>query len=151
MTRTLGLLNGPNLGRLGRRQPEIYGAATLGDIEQACRALAGRHGAELVVAQSNHEGTLIDTVEEWADAGVAGLVVNAGALTHTSVGLRDALAASGLPFIEVHLSNVYAREEFRRRSLLADLAAGVIVGCGALGYELGVRALLARPGDALLA
>lgn len=144
MSRVIAVLNGPNLGRLGCREPDRYGTVTLADVVERCRAVAADSGVDLVSFQSNHEGALIDRLEAWADEGVWGMVVNAGALTHTSVGLRDALAAASIPFIEVHITNVHAREEFRQHSFLSDIAAGVIVGCGTLGYELGVRALLAR-------
>lgn len=149
MSRTIAVLNGPNLGRLGRREPVTYGSRTLAEVEARCSALAAELGFQLVSVQSNHEGDLIDAVERWTDEGIAGLVVNAGALTHTSVALRDALSASGLPFVEVHISNVHAREGFRQHSFLSDIAAGVIVGCGVLGYELAVRVLAARQPDLL--
>lgn len=149
MSRTIALLNGPNLGRLGRREPATYGSRTLAEVESQCSALAAELGFKLVAVHSNHEGDLIDAVERWADEGIAGLVVNAGALTHTSVALRDALSASGLAFVEVHISNVHAREGFRQHSFLSDIATGVIVGCGALGYELAVRVLAARQPDLL--
>ncbi|MBW3085698.1 3-dehydroquinate dehydratase [Austwickia sp. TVS 96-490-7B] len=146
MRPTIAMLNGPNLGRLGHREPERYGTVTLEEVEERCRQVADRHGVDLFAFHSNHEGVLIDTIEAWAQAGVAGVVVNAGALTHTSIALRDALAASQIPFIEVHITNVYAREDFRHISYVSDIAAGIIVGCGVLGYELAVQALVDRLG-----
>lgn len=148
MTGRILLLNGPNLNLLGTREPEIYGGDTLDDAVALATAAAQGLGYELRAVQSNHEGTLIDAVHEAARECDA-VVVNAGAYTHTSVALRDALAAAALPFAEVHITNVYAREEFRHRSLLADLAACVIVGAGIQGYEFAVRRmaglLAARP------
>jgi 3-dehydroquinate dehydratase-2 len=137
----IALLNGPNLDRLGRREPEIYGHATLADLERALRAeFAGR--AELEFHQSNHEGQLIDQIARWADAKVDGLVLNAGALTHTSIALRDALLGAHLPTVEVHISNLYKREEFRHTSLTAPACTAVITGLGLEGYHAAVRFLL---------
>jgi 3-dehydroquinate dehydratase-2 len=137
----IAILNGPNLDRLGRREPEIYGHATLADLERALRAeFAGR--AELEFYQSNHEGQLIDQIARWADAKVAGLVLNAGALTHTSVALRDALLGAHLPTVEVHISNLYRREEFRHTSLTAPACTAVITGLGLEGYHAAIRFLL---------
>ncbi len=135
------VLNGPNLNLLGRREPLIYGSLTLGDIERAMREHAGRVGAELTFRQSNHEGELVGWIQEAGLAG-AGVVINAGAYTHTSVALRDAIAGSGAVAVEVHLSNVHARESFRHRSLIAPVCLGVIAGFGAASYQLGVDALL---------
>jgi 3-dehydroquinate dehydratase II len=137
----IAVLNGPNLDRLGRREPEIYGRATLADLERGLRAEFGRE-AELEFFQSNHEGELIDRIAAAADAGCAGLVLNAGALTHTSVALRDALLGAKLPAIEVHLSNIYRREEFRHQSLTAPACVAVIAGLGFEGYHAAVRYLL---------
>ncbi|GAB78076.1 3-dehydroquinate dehydratase [Austwickia chelonae] len=142
MTGKIAVLNGPNLGRLGVREPERYGTDTLPEVITRCRALAADRGVELVDFQSNHEGALVDRIEAWTDEGVVGVVVNAGAFTHTSVALRDALVGSGLPFMEVHITNVHAREGFRSRSYLSDVAVGLVVGCGTLGYELALSALL---------
>jgi 3-dehydroquinate dehydratase-2 len=137
----IAILNGPNLDRLGRREPEIYGHATLADLERALRAeFAGR--AELEFFQSNHEGQLIDQIAKWADAKVAGLVLNAGALTHTSIALRDALLGAHLPAVEVHISNLYRREEFRHTSLTAPACTAVITGLGLEGYHAAIRFLL---------
>ena len=133
------LLNGPNLNLLGRREPHIYGSTTLQDIERAAEATAAALGHRLACHQSNAEADLVDRVQ--AAAGQADFIVlNPGGLTHTSVALRDALLAVGIPFIEVHLSNVHAREEFRRHSYFSDVAVGVITGLGAIGYELALRA-----------
>ncbi len=139
--RRILIVNGPNLNLLGRREPDQYGRTTLKEIEDELRSYAASRGAELRFVQSNHEGDLIDAIQRaigWADA----LVVNPAALTHTSVGLRDALLAANIPAIEVHLSNIYRREEFRRHSLIADVAVGQIAGFGAFSYLLGLQAAL---------
>lgn len=141
--RTVGVLHGPNLNRLGEREREHYGDVTLGEVEEALGRRAEELGVELVSIQSNSEGELIDWVQSHAPE-VVGWVVNAGGLTHTSVALRDALVASERPFVEVHLSNVAARESFRERSLLADAAAGVVMGFRARSYVLGLEGLLSR-------
>ena len=134
------LLNGPNLNLLGTREPELYGADTLTQIEQRVAAHAARSGHELTAFQSNAEHLLIERVHQAGTDGTAFLILNPGAFTHTSVALRDALLAVRLPFIEVHLTNVHARETFRRHSYFADIAVGSIVGLGAFGYELAVDA-----------
>ncbi len=139
MARVL-LLNGPNLNLLGSREPGIYGADTLASIEQRASEVARELGHELSTFQSNAEHELIDRIHRAPADGVTFLVFNPGAFTHTSVALRDAIAAVRLPFIEVHLSNTYAREPFRRQSYFSDIAVGVIVGLGAYGYELALRA-----------
>ena len=136
------LMNGPNLNTLGNREPEIYGSATLADIVRAVTDRAAAAGADVRAFQANGEGELIDWLQrECPEAD--GLIVNAGAFTHTSVALRDAIAWSDLPAIEVHLSNVWKREEFRHESLLSPVCSGVIVGLGAHGYVLAVDALMA--------
>jgi 3-dehydroquinate dehydratase II len=135
MTRHILVLNGPNLNLLGSREPKIYGSATLADIERDLMAEAASRGARVSFFQSNHEGELVDRIQGARDDVVDFIIINAGALTHTSVALRDALAALAIPFIEVHLSNLYRREEFRHRSYLADLAVGVVAGLGARGYR----------------
>ena len=136
------VLNGPNLNLLGQREPALYGRTTLTEIEQRVRGLAEKAGKSVEFFQSNAEHELIDKVQQAGSRHVGYIIVNAGALTHTSIGLRDALKASGLPFIEVHISNVYAREAFRRQSYLSDIAVGVIVGLGPRGYELATQAAL---------
>lgn len=138
MARVL-LLNGPNLNLLGTREPGLYGATTLAEIERAVGALARSLGHDLDAFQSNSEADLVDRVQAAAGS-VDFMLINPGALTHTSVALRDAILAVGIPFIEIHISNVQAREEFRRRSYFADIAVGTISGLGPLGYELALRA-----------
>lgn len=133
------LLNGPNLNLLGTREPAHYGANSLAEIEAELVALASSRGAELACFQSNSEGALVDRIQAARGERVEFILINAGAYTHTSVALRDALAAVEIPFIEVHLSNVYKREDFRHRSLLADLARGLIVGLGPQGYRLALE------------
>jgi len=138
------LLNGPNLNLLGAREPQLYGATTLADIERRLVGLAGGHGHVLDCAQSNAEHGLIDRLHGARAEGVSFVIINPGAFTHTSIALRDAFLAVSIPFIEVHLSNIFAREEFRHRSYLSDLAAGCIVGLGAKGYELALDAACAH-------
>ena len=138
------LLNGPNLNLLGSREPDTYGSVTLAEIERRAKALAAELGHDLRTAQSNAEHVLIELVQQAPREGVAFLILNPGGLTHTSVALRDALLGVKLPFIEVHLSNTAAREEFRHRSYFADIAVGQVVGLGAMGYELAVRAAAAQ-------
>jgi 3-dehydroquinate dehydratase-2 len=134
------VLNGPNLNLLGRREPQIYGSMTLSDIERLVGEKAGALGASAVFRQSNHEGDLVDWIHE-AGAQGAGIVINAGAYTHTSVALRDAIAGSGAPAVEIHLSNVHAREGFRHHSLIAPVCIGVICGFGSASYLLGLDAI----------
>jgi 3-dehydroquinate dehydratase-2 len=135
------VIHGPNLNMLGTREPAIYGSATLEEINAQLSELAKERGGEVEFFQSNHEGSLIDRIQEapsFADA----ILINPGGLTHTSVALRDALSATALPVVEVHLSNVFAREEFRRHSLVSGIARGVVSGFGAGSYRLGLVALL---------
>jgi 3-dehydroquinate dehydratase-2 len=143
MARVL-LLNGPNLNLLGTREPSIYGADTLAVIEERSTTLAAELGHELVTFQSNAEHELIERVHRAKSEGVQFAIVNPGAFTHTSIALRDALLGTGLPFIEVHLSNTHAREAFRRHSYFSDIAAGVVCGLGAFGYEAALRAAAQR-------
>lgn len=138
MAKKLLLLNGPNLNLLGTREPEVYGAATLADIESAATAQAGAAGATLSCFQSNHEGALIDRIHAAKTDGVDMIVINPGGLTHTSVALRDALAGVAIPFVEVHISNIYQREEFRHHSFLSPIAQGTICGLGTDGYRLAI-------------
>ena len=143
MAKNILVLNGPNLNLLGTREPQIYGSTTLADIERDLgAATAGQ--ARISFFQSNHEGALVDRVQAARAEAIDFMIVNAGALTHTSVALRDAMAAVTVPFVEVHLSNVYRREEFRHRSLLADLAVGVIAGLGPAGYRYALQYALAH-------
>jgi 3-dehydroquinate dehydratase II len=139
----LGVIHGPNLHLLGTREPGLYGTGSLEDVNRALNRLASDLGVHLEVIQSNHEGVLVDWITE-ASPRVAGFLVNAAGLTHTSVVLRDALLAVGRPFVEVHLSNTAAREAFRHRSLLADRAVGVVYGFGVQSYLLGLRGLAAH-------
>jgi 3-dehydroquinate dehydratase II len=138
MVNKLLLLNGPNLNVLGTREPAVYGNATLADIEQAAVAQAAAAGASLACFQSNHEGALIDRIHAARDEGVTAIVVNPGGLTHTSVALRDAFAAVGIPFVEVHISNIHQREAFRHHSYLSALALGTICGLGTDGYRYAI-------------
>jgi 3-dehydroquinate dehydratase-2 len=142
---TVWVINGPNLNLLGTREPEIYGTATLADVEKACREAAGSLGLDVEFRQSNHEGELVDWLQE-AGAQVAagrciGAVLNAGALTHTSLALRDAIEGASVPVIEVHISNVHAREEFRHHSYISAVARGIVVGFGVAGYPLAIEGL----------
>ncbi len=137
----IGLLNGPNLDRLGKREPEIYGSDTLEQIVENATALGKGLGCEVSAFQSNHEGALIDKIHQWADAGFYGLIINPGGFTHTSVALRDAVVASGLSTVEVHLSNIHAREDFRHKSLISGIARGVVAGMGTSGYGFALRYL----------
>jgi 3-dehydroquinate dehydratase-2 len=134
------VLNGPNLNLLGTREPEHYGAITLDEILGKLQAQADSHGIELVSFQSNAEYELIGKVHDAPTQGIDFIIINPAALTHTSIGLRDALQAVGIPFIEIHLSNIHAREAFRKESFFSDIAVGVISGLGPVGYELGLRA-----------
>jgi len=138
MAKNILLLNGPNLNLLGTREPEIYGAVSLADVEHAAAAQAGAAGAKLESFQSNHEGALIDRIQAAKIAGVDAIIINPGGLTHTSVALRDALAGVNIPFIEVHVSNIHGREAFRHISYLSPIAIGVICGLGVFGYSAAI-------------
>jgi 3-dehydroquinate dehydratase-2 len=138
------LLNGPNLNLLGTREPAIYGSATLADIETKLKSQCSAKGHELVAAQSNAEHELIGKIHAAKTDGTGFVIINPGAFTHTSIALRDAFLSVGLPFIEVHLSNVFAREAFRHHSYLSDIAVGCIYGLGPIGYELALEAAIAR-------
>lgn len=138
------VLHGPNLNLLGKREPEIYGHTTLADIHAAMEARGRAAGVQIESFQSNSEGELIDRVQAAMAEGIEFIIINPGGYTHTSVALRDALAGVAIPFIEVHLSNIHARESFRHHSFFSEIAVGVICGLGALGYELALDAALAR-------
>lgn len=137
------ILNGPNLNLLGQRQPEVYGTTTLSDIEAMCGAKARDMGAEVTFAQSNHEGELVEYIHN-AKGTHQGIILNAGAYTHTSVALMDAISSVEVPVIELHLSNIHAREEFRHKSFIAPVAIGQICGFGAAGYALSIQAMLSH-------
>jgi 3-dehydroquinate dehydratase II len=139
----VAVLNGPNLNLLGVREPEVYGRDTLEDVERRVRSLAAELGIEVEFAQFNGEGQLVDAIHAMRGR-VDGALVNAGAYSHTSLAIRDALSGVGIPFVEVHISNVFARERERRRSALASAAVGVVCGLGTMGYELALRGLVAR-------
>ncbi|MET9712222.1 type II 3-dehydroquinate dehydratase [Nocardiopsis alba] len=145
LSRTVLLLNGPNLNLLGTRDPEQYGTTTLAEIEERVRVLGRELGVEVVCAQSNSEGAMVDHVHESRHR--LGVVMNPGAYAHYSIALRDAIDAIEAPVVEVHISNVYAREAFRHTSVTAPVVAGYVAGCGITGYELGLRALLARDAE----
>ena len=142
--RRILVLHGPNLNLLGTREPEVYGTMTLAGIDAELEALASELGVLVECFQSNHEGQLVDRIQASPRDGFEFVIINPAAFTHTSVAIRDALAAVAIPFIEVHLSNVFAREAFRHHSHLSDLAAGVICGLGAQGYQLALRAAARR-------
>lgn len=144
------ILNGPNLNLLGLREPAVYGSTTLADVETMCREAAARHGVEVECLQSNHEGVLLDTLQ---DAGrrvkageLVGVVFNPGAYTHTSVALHDAIKGAEVPVVEIHVSNVHAREAFRHHSYVSPAAAGIVVGFGVAGYVLAIEGLLRKQG-----
>lgn len=137
----IGLLNGPNLNLLGTREPSVYGTTTLEEIVARCTSVGQELGVEVRAFQANGEGQLIDQLHAWRGV-VQGVVVNAGAYTHTSLALRDAFSATSLPFVEVHLSNIHAREPERRHSMLASASIGMVCGLGASGYEYAIRGLV---------
>ena len=137
------VLNGPNLNLLGIREPEIYGHVTLTEINQQLNQIAGELGIQLEFFQSNHEGELVDKIHQ-AVSGIKGIIINPGAFTHYSLAIRDAISAVGIPTVEVHLSNIQAREEFRKKSVIAPVCIGQVAGFGPLSYILGLRALADR-------
>lgn len=139
MARRILVLHGPNLNLLGTREPEVYGHETLDDINARLQRMATQFEAQCDCFQSNHEGALVDRIQAARGQGVDFIIINAGAYTHTSIAIRDALLGVAIPFIEVHLSNVYRRESFRHHSWLSDVAQGVIAGLGAQGYEAALR------------
>lgn len=146
MAKTIYVLNGPNLNLLGTREPETYGRSTLADVEKLCHSRAKNHGMAVEFRQSNHEGELVDFIHEAGAKNAAGIVINAGAYTHTSVALHDALMAVKLPAVEVHISNVYTREEFRHHSFIAKAAFASLCGFGIEGYGLAISGLAAKIG-----
>lgn len=143
MIRNILVIHGPNLNLLGTREPHIYGAHTLNDVNQHLKEVAAELGAVCKTFQSNSEGALVDRIHAAQQQEVDYIIINAGAYTHTSVAIRDALAGVAIPFIEVHISNVYQRESFRHHSYLSDVAKGVIVGLGVYGYEAALRSVMA--------
>ena len=146
MAKTLYVINGPNLNLLGTREPETYGRATLTDVETLCRKTAERHGFTVECRQSNREGDLIDWIQEAGAKGAAGIVINPGGYTHTSIAIRDAILGVGLPVIEVHVSNVFAREDFRHHSYIAPVAKASLCGFGIGGYAFAIDGLAAMLG-----
>ncbi len=146
MAKPIYILNGPNLNLLGQREPGIYGSESLGDIQASCSTLAAELSQQIEFRQSNHEGELVDWVQE-ADDEASGIILNAGAYTHTSIALHDAIKAGSVPVIELHLSNIHAREPFRHKSYISPVASGVIFGFGAEGYLLAIRAMTTISGE----
>ncbi|HMK71070.1 MAG TPA: type II 3-dehydroquinate dehydratase [Xanthobacteraceae bacterium] len=143
MPKTVYVLNGPNLNLLGTREPHIYGRATLGDVEKLCRTTAERHGLTVEFRQSNHEGEIVDWIQEARAVNAAGLIINPAGYSHTSVAILDALAALEAPVVEVHISNIHAREPFRRRSYVSQTARALVCGFGIEGYALAIAGLAA--------
>lgn len=146
MAKTVYVLNGPNLNLLGTREPKTYGRATLREVEKLCREAARRHKLEVECRQSNHEGEIVDLIHEAAAKKAAGIIINAGGYTHTSVAIRDAIAAVALPVIEVHISNIFGRESFRHHSHIAAVAKASLCGFGVTGYALAIDGLAALIG-----
>jgi 3-dehydroquinate dehydratase-2 len=142
---TMLILNGPNLNLLGQREPAVYGTATLADVEALCRAEGVRLGLDIEFRQSNHEGELIEWIHgagpRCASGELSGVVLNAGAFTHTSIGLHDAIKGAAVPVVEVHISNVHAREEYRHHSYISPVAAGIVIGFGVHGYVLAIQGM----------
>jgi 3-dehydroquinate dehydratase-2 len=143
MPKTVYVLNGPNLNLLGSREPEIYGHATLGDVEKLCRATAAGHGLDIEFHQSNHEGEIVDWIQQARAGNAVGVVINPAGYGHTSVAILDALATLQAPIIEVHISNIHTRESFRRRTYVSQVARGVLCGFGINGYALAIDGLAA--------
>jgi 3-dehydroquinate dehydratase-2 len=143
MANTVYVLNGPNLNLLGTREPGTYGRATLADVEALCRMAAARHKLELEFRQSNHEGEIVESIHQAGAGSALGIVINAGGYTHTSIAIRDAIAAVAVPVIEVHISNIFAREHFRHHSHIAPVAAASLCGFGVAGYALAIDGLAA--------
>jgi len=147
MAKAVYVLNGPNLNLLGTREPKTYGRATLKDVEALCRQAAKRHKLEVEFRQSNHEGEIVDSIHEAGAKKALGLIINAGAYTHTSIAIRDAIAAVDVPVIEVHISNIFARERFRHHSHIAPVARAGLCGFGVAGYALAIDGLAALIDD----
>jgi len=143
MAKTVYVLNGPNLNLLGTREPKTYGRATLKDVEKLCRSTGARHNIQIEFRQSNHEGEIVDSIHEARAKKAAGIVINAGGYTHTSVAIRDAVAAVDLPVVEVHISNIFARESFRHHSHIAPVARASLCGFGVNGYAMAIDGLAA--------
>jgi 3-dehydroquinate dehydratase-2 len=146
MAKTIYVLNGPNLNLLGTREPQIYGRATLKDVEKLCRKAAAAHGLTVEFRQSNHEGAIVDWIQEAGAKKAAGIVLNPGGLTHTSVSIHDAIKAVSVPVIETHISNIHAREPWRHRSYVSFAAKAVICGFGVQGYALAIDGIAAMTG-----
>jgi len=146
MAITVYVLNGPNLNLLGTREPETYGRATLADVEKLCREAASRHKLAVEFRQSNHEGEIVDSIHEAGAKKAAGIIINAGAYTHTSIAIRDAVAAVEVPVVEVHISNIFARESFRHHSHIAPVAKASLCGFGVGGYALAIEGMAALIG-----
>ncbi len=138
----IGIINGPNLNMLGKREPEIYGSTTLEDINNFLKTRAGEYGIKLTDFQSNYEGELVSKIHQAYEEKWDGIIINPGAYTHTSIAIRDALLILSIPVIEVHLSNIHKRDEFRHKSLISDIARGQIIGFGSMGYEMALNAMI---------
>jgi 3-dehydroquinate dehydratase-2 len=141
------LLNGPNLNLLGTREPEVYGKTTLEEVVEKLSNISSKSGHELISKQSNAEHELVDQIHRAKDEDVKCIIFNPGAFTHSSISLRDALAGTGIPFIEIHISNIYSREDFRQKSFLSEIAVGIISGLGVEGYELALKVAIKRYGN----
>ena len=141
------LLNGPNLNLLGTREPEVYGETTLEEVVEKLSTISSKSGHELTSMQSNAEHELVDQIHRAKDEDVKCIIFNPGAFTHSSISLRDALAGTGIPFIEIHISNIYSREDFRQKSFLSEIAIGIISGLGVEGYELALKVAIKRYGN----
>lgn len=142
--KTIGIINGPNLDRLGKREPEIYGTRSLGELEKMLKDEADKAVANVLCFQSNKEGEIIDKINEWANMEIDGVIINPAAYSHTSIGIRDAISGAGMPFIEVHITNIHNREPFRQFSYTAGACEGVIFGLGLEGYLVAFRYLLEK-------
>ena len=136
------LINGPNLNLLGKREPEKYGSTTLNDVQTAVSSIVKEKGGELICFQSNHEGEIVEAIQKAPQQGIEAVIINPGAYTHTSIAIRDAFLSVQIPFVEVHISNIFSREEFRHHSYLSDIAKGCLIGLGVRGYELAALYLL---------